>query len=108
MVDRIARRQAAARARADALRAQVPELAQALRALGATRVRLFGSLVTGAPPHEGTDVDFCVEGLDESAAGEASLELERAVGARVDVVRWERASERLRARVERDGVEVPP
>jgi len=106
LVERIALRQEEARTRADALRARVPLLASRLRALGATRVRLFGSLATNAAPHIGTDIDLCVEGLDESAAGDALLELLPLAGARVDVVRWEGASERLRARIARDGVEV--
>jgi len=106
LVERIARRQEDARLRADALRACVPTLARRLRVLGATRVRLFGSLATHAQPHAATDIDLCVDGLDDFAAGEAILELEPMAGARVDVVRWEGASDRLRARITRDGVEV--
>jgi predicted nucleotidyltransferase len=74
--------------------------------LGATRVRLFGSLATGTPPHADTDIDLCVEGLDEGAAADALLELESIARARVDLVRWEAAGPRLRARVESDGIEV--
>lgn len=107
LVERIARRQADARARADGLRKAVPALARELRALGARRVRLFGSLATGAEPHEGTDIDFCVEGLDESRAAGASLDFETRIKAHVDVVRWEGASERLRVRIDREGVEIP-
>ena len=106
LVERIARRQDDARARADALRARVPLLASRLRALGATRVRLFGSLATRAEPHAATDIDLCVEGLDESAAGDALLDLELLAGTRVDIVRWEAATERLRERVARDGIEL--
>jgi predicted nucleotidyltransferase len=106
LVERLARRQADDRARADRLRAQVSGLARFLRYRGATRVVLFGSLATGSEPHEKTDIDLCVEGLDESAAAEALLELERLARADVDLVVWESASPRLRARIERDGVEV--
>jgi predicted nucleotidyltransferase len=106
LVERIAHRQDEARARADALRTRVPMLASRLRALGATRVRLFGSLATHAEPHAATDIDLCVEGLDDSAAGDARLDLEPLAGTRVDVVCWESASECLRARIVRDGVEV--
>ncbi len=45
MVERIASAQRVARARAERLRTTVPELARALRARGARRVRLFGYAV---------------------------------------------------------------
>jgi predicted nucleotidyltransferase len=106
LVDRIAAEQERARKRAERLRALVPRMAALLRARGARRVRLFGSLATGAEPHAATDVDLCVEGLDEGATADATLALEAVADARVDVVCWESASERLRRRVERDGVEV--
>lgn len=106
LVARIAERQLEARARADVLRARVPELARRLRAVGASRVRLFGSLATGARPHADTDVDLCVEGLSDREAAAAAIDLESIAGARVDVVRWESASERLRARIAADGIDV--
>jgi predicted nucleotidyltransferase len=107
LVDRIAARQQVARAHADRLRSLLPELAAALRAMGARRVRLFGSLATGAEPHAGTDVDLCVEGLDDARLADAVFALEARANARVDVVRWESAGDRLRRRVDRDGVEIP-
>ncbi len=107
MVERIASAQRVARARAERLRATVPELALALRARGAWRVRLFGSLATGAEPHAGTDVDLCVEGLDDTALADILVALEEIAQAEVDLVRWESASERLRRRIDRDAVEVP-
>jgi predicted nucleotidyltransferase len=106
LAERIARRTAAARQRADELRAMVPGLASRLRAMGATRVRLFGSLAAGATPHEDTDIDLCVEGLDEGSVGDALLEFER-LPARVDLVRSESAGDRLRRRIDADAVEVP-
>jgi len=104
---RIARAQEAARERAASLRACVPALAAHLFARGARRVVLFGSLASGATAHAETDVDLCVEGLAEESLGDAALELVERAGADVDLVRWEDASPRLRARVAADGIEVP-
>jgi predicted nucleotidyltransferase len=87
LVERIAHAQRMARDRAARLRALVPALARELTERGATRVRLFGSLATGAEPHAATDVDLCVEGMDETAFVEAALCVERIAAARVDVVR---------------------
>lgn len=106
LVERIADAQRLARARAEGLRALVPTLARELKARGATRVRLFGSLATSAEPHGGTDVDLCVEGLDHAVLADALPLIETLAGTHVDVVRWESASDRLRRRVDRDGVEV--
>jgi predicted nucleotidyltransferase len=106
---RIARRQDADRARADRVRSLVPTLAAALRARGATRVVLFGSLALPAEhatPHAGTDVDLAVGGLDERAAGDATFDRMELAGTKVDVVRLESASPRLLRAIERDGVEV--
>lgn len=106
MEQRFARAQAAAAERAVALRAAVPRLAGLLYGRGARRVVLFGSLATGAQPHAGTDVDLCVEGLDEEAWEAASLDLQALACAQVDLVRWEDASARMRRRIETDGVEI--
>ncbi|HEV3189967.1 MAG TPA: nucleotidyltransferase domain-containing protein [Polyangiaceae bacterium] len=106
LVDRIASIQREARARSERLRALIPELAAALRSRAARRVRLFGSLATGAEPHAGTDIDLCVEGLDDRSLADAIVSLETIAEARVDLVRWESASERLRRRIEMDGLEV--
>ena len=103
---RISARQASARARAERLRGQVPWLARELLLRGARRVRLFGSLATEAEPHAATDIDLAVEGMDEAAAADALVELEATLGASVDLVRWEAASERVRRAIERDGIEV--
>lgn len=106
LVERIAARQQRARARADRLRALVPRMGALLASRGARRVRLFGSLATGAEPHEATDVDLCVEGLDDASVVDATFALEAMAGVRVDLLRWEGASDRLRERIDRDGVEV--
>ncbi len=108
LVDRIACKQRDARERSEGLRALVPEMTAVLRGRGARRVWLFGSLATGTPPHAGTDVDLCVEGLDDSSVADLTLTLEELARARVDLVRWEAASARLRSRVQRDGVEMGP
>src|ERR1700692_1797660 len=98
LVERIAHAQDAAASRAARLRGLLPRLAAELRARGASRIRAFGSLVTGATPHANTDVARCVWGLAAAAADDATLLLERITGARVDLVRWETASERMRRR----------
>jgi predicted nucleotidyltransferase len=69
-------------------------------------VRLFGSLAAGAEPHATTDIDLAVDGMDESTAADALLALEAMVDARIDLVRWETAGDRVRRAIERDGVEV--
>lgn len=107
LVARIASEQGRARARARRLREEdVPRLARELRARGARRVRLFGSLAAGAEPHATTDIDLAVDGMDESTAADALLALEAMVDARIDLVRWETAGDRVRRAIERDGVEV--
>src|SRR5436853_7244876 len=105
LAERIGKRIAAAREHAERLRKLVPELAARLRAEGATRVILFGSLASGSVVHEGTDVDLCVEGLAQVDAERLGLEFsERAV--RVDIVRWETAPPELRAVIAAYGVPV--
>ncbi|HEY6461870.1 MAG TPA: nucleotidyltransferase domain-containing protein [Polyangiaceae bacterium] len=103
---RIERRADAARARADALRARLPECVRVLRGRGATRVVLFGSLATGAAPHERTDVDLAVWGLSERDVLDVALDLEEIFGASLDIVSAECAGQRLLARIARDGVEL--
>jgi predicted nucleotidyltransferase len=103
---RIANRLHAAHARAESLRAKVPACARLLRTRGATRVVLFGSLATGATPHETTDVDLAVWGISEDVARDVILDLEDVVGGAVDLVTMETASASLVARVARDGLEI--
>jgi predicted nucleotidyltransferase len=105
-VERIARRQREAQARAQRLRGLLPAAATRLRARGASRVVLFGSLATGAEPHAESDIDLAVAGLDDDAIAESTLELEALTGARIDLVALERAPSRLRSRIARDGKEV--
>lgn len=103
---RIANRLRVQHARAERLRAQVPACARLLRARGARRVVLFGSLATGAQPHESTDVDLAVWGLSEAAARDLILDLEDLVSAEVDLVRMESAAPSLVSRVAQDGLEI--
>jgi len=105
LAERIAARRAADQRRADALLQQVPLLARHLRAMGATRVVLFGSLASDAEPHERTDVDLCVEGLTQAQVERASLELASEVGP-VDLVRWETAPPQLRGIITAYGLVV--
>ena len=106
LVARIARRMSAERARADRWRARLPACARLLHARGATRVVLFGSLATGAPPHDATDVDLAVWGLSDREIIDVVLDLEELLGASVDLVAVEAASPSLAACIARDGVEV--
>lgn len=103
-MERIARGQRDALLRAQALRAEVPEIARWLTGRGATKVVLFGSLATGKPPHRGTDIDLAVLGMSEDEVAEALLELEPRLGAKVDLVRLETASPSMQRRIETDGV----
>lgn len=95
----------AAEARAQALRASVPALAAALRALGGRRVVLFGSLATG-PVHARSDIDLAVEGLPADRYWEALAQLGALAPAPVDLVRLEDASPALRDAIAR-GEAVP-
>jgi predicted nucleotidyltransferase len=106
LIQRIAAQQDLARARARALTAEAARIAERLRARGATRVVLFGSLATGAMPHAETDVDLCVFGLDEVAFGEMVIEIMETAAGPVDLVRGETASPRLMRALARDGREI--
>jgi predicted nucleotidyltransferase len=105
LAERVAMRMAASLSRAERLRREGPELARRLRAKGATHVILFGSLASGAPPHERTDIDLCVRGLSQADVERAALELAEGVGA-VDLVRWETAPPELKGVVTTYGVPV--
>ncbi|RLB47437.1 MAG: nucleotidyltransferase domain-containing protein [Deltaproteobacteria bacterium] len=89
--------------RASRLRARLPEAAEMLRARGAERVLLFGSLAEG---HSGraSDVDLAVEGLDPKHYFACLADLMALFGGPVDLVRLEEASPSLRDRVEAVGV----
>ena len=86
------------RARAEQLRRRLPEAAASLRARGARRIGVFGSLVQGTPSPD-CDVDLAVEGLPHEVYFEALAELIRLLGA-VDLVRMEEAPDSLRDRID--------
>lgn len=97
-----AKKQTAGRQRADRLLARLPGAARALRARGARRVVLFGSLSEAGPGPE-ADVDIGVEGLPSRDYFPALAELMTLFGTRVDLVRLEEAPQSLRERIEQDG-----
>lgn len=104
------RRRAAAlaeRARlAEEARAKVPALAAICRRYGATRVRLFGSLVTrryGATP----DIDLAVRGVPPDRYFSLWAELDTpALPAEVDLIDMADGPPSLRARIEEEGIDV--
>lgn len=102
-----ARRQRASE-RSSRIRARIPELAERLRGLGAAEVVLFGSLASGAEPHEDSDVDLAVRGMSQAAVELACLELGAWLGARVQLVRLEDASAELAGLVARFGQPLVP
>ena len=103
LIARMQARQDAARARAQALRAEAALAGSALMTeFGAKRVWLFGSLAWGEP-HEASDVDLLVEGLAEGLARAAERRVGQLVSAGVDLVRVEDAPPGLADRVRREG-----
>jgi predicted nucleotidyltransferase len=103
---RKAARLAAREADADRARALVPRLAEICREHGATRVRLFGSLVTrfyGETP----DVDLAVDGLPPAKYFDLLAALQRTAGpVGVDLVDTSSCAPELLARIEQDGVDA--
>lgn len=100
--DRDAAARARASERAEGLRHLLPEAVAALRAFGARRIRLFGSLVSG-DVHESSDVDLAVEGLSAERHQEALTALMVLFPCDVDLVRLEGAPEALRSRIAAEG-----
>jgi predicted nucleotidyltransferase len=98
-------RRAAGRARADRIRQHLPEVARRLRARGAERIWLFGSMAS-SDPAPGADVDLAVMGLPGSCYFEVLAELMETLGAVVDLVRIEEAPASLVARIEAEGVSL--
>lgn len=96
----------AARARAERLRARLPEAVAFLRSRGARRIVLFGSLAHGQCIHARSDIDLAVEGLDAAAARDAAWDLMDRLRCDVDVICIERAADSLRHRIVEDGVEL--
>lgn len=95
LATRIEARRLRAAEHAGRLRARLPELTERACAVGATEVVLFGSIMSGATPHEDSDVDLAVGGLSQVSVEMASLELGTWLGARVQLVRREDASAEL-------------
>lgn len=85
----------------------MPALAAELRALGATHVWVFGSLVWGGL-HPDSDLDLAVLGLPPGRLIEAYDRLWQRAGTPVDLVALETCAPELRARILADGEEVPP
>jgi predicted nucleotidyltransferase len=104
LVARIESRQAAARTRGEKLRRQAADAVRVLASeFEVRRAWLFGSLAWG-DPHEESDVDLLVEGLDTRTAGDAERRVAEVVEARVDLVRAEEAPPGLCERVRREGL----
>src|SRR5258706_14876901 len=106
LAERIEAAQRRAAARAQPVRARLPAAAAALRARGATRTVLFGSLATRDRLHEASDVDLAVWGLPRAEYFAAAAELVELLGADVDLVEMESCPPSIAARVETDGEEI--
>jgi uncharacterized protein len=91
--------------RRDHLRKSAVELARLLIERGATKVVLFGSLVSG-DTHEASDIDLAVEGLPPDVYFDTLGALLMASPCGVDLVRLEEAPESLRRVIEATGVEL--
>jgi predicted nucleotidyltransferase len=89
-------------------RAEQMELARLaadyLRARGAVRVRLFGSLARGRPPGVHSDFDFAVEGLPPESFLGALGTLLQILPLPVDLVEMESAPPELRERILKEGI----
>ena len=95
----------AAEARATLLRGKLEAAAEILRAAGAERSWLFGSLAAGVPRPE-SDVDLAVSGMPSAGYFEALATLMALFGTRVDLVRLEDAPDSLRNHVLVSGKEL--
>jgi predicted nucleotidyltransferase len=82
--------------------------AEMLRARGARRVVLFGSLARGRPQDERSDIDLAVEGLPPALFFRTLSELDVALDIDVDLVALEDAPPALRTQIEQFGVELLP
>jgi predicted nucleotidyltransferase len=103
---RIAERMERSKARAERVRAAVPELARELAKRGATRVVLVGSLARADVYNEDTDVDLIVWGLAMGDAYEAGCDLSKLVDARMGVIPEDIIGPRLRNAIATEGVDV--
>lgn len=94
---------AAAQERAARVKAQLGAASARLRARGAGRVWLFGSMA-GSDVGPDADVDLAVEGLPSADYFAVLADLMELFGAGVDLVRVEEAAPSLVARIEAEGV----
>jgi predicted nucleotidyltransferase len=100
---RSAERRAKGEARAERLRAQLPQAANMLvERYQASRVLLFGSLATGTAD-EHSDVDLAVEGLPSAVYFHALADLMALFAGPVDLVRMEEALPSLFQRIQEEG-----
>ena len=100
---RSAKRRAKAEARAERLRARLPDAARLLlEKYQASRVVLFGSLATGTHD-EHSDVDLAVVGLPSWAYFHALADLMALFAGPVDLVRIEEATPSLVERIQDEG-----
>ncbi len=82
------------------------QAAEHLRAHGAQRVWLFGSLARSRPQDDRSDIDLAVEGLAPELLFRMQSQLDQLLGCPVDLVEWETASPALRAQIERCRVQL--
>ena len=90
----------------DELRRRREEILAIAARHGAERVRVFGSVARGDSQRD-SDVDLVVEYAPETSLmdhGELIMDLEEALGCRVDVVSAGGMRERMRKRVEKEAV----
>lgn len=92
-------------ARARRICARLVEIAATLRAAGARRVVLFGSLATGDASAD-SDLDLGVEGLPATRYFEVLAHVMQLAGCSVDLVRLEDAGTSLSQRIASEGREL--
>jgi uncharacterized protein len=105
LLDRQAEHERLANARAERLRAALPQAKECLARFGAKRVWLFGSLVTGEVDLR-SDVDLAVTGIATTDHMAALAELMTLFAGPVDLVRMEEAAPGLQERVLTEGQEL--
>lgn len=97
-----AERERAVEARVASLRARLSDVVGCLRARGARRVWLFGSLAWGGA-HERSDLDVAVEGVPPAELDRAHAELWELLGEPVDLVPIESAAASLAQQIRERG-----
>ncbi|HEX2689335.1 MAG TPA: nucleotidyltransferase domain-containing protein [Kofleriaceae bacterium] len=98
-------RERSAEARAAELGARLGDAAALLRAAGATRVWVFGSLATGKTRPE-SDIDLAVEGLHPGRYFDVLADLMALFRSPVDLVTMEQAPTSLRETIRATGREL--